>query len=240
MQELNPRAVIGGNMPPEEQPAIINDPLDDAIATDQEALERAELMLIGQPVDNDAMMKDVDDLVKRLKAIKKAVTTAKEAESKPLHDAWKTALARYKPTEDDLDRMVKGCSAMVDGYKRQKRAAQEEAQRVANMAAAKARREAEEAARQAEVSHIEAQREAEAKLQKAKDAEREAAAAKKDRVKGMRKVTRYEITEHRAALHDIAKNDRDAITAFVEEYVRRNHKTRAINGVKVWEDVESF
>ena len=64
--------------------------------------------------------------------------------------------------------------------------------------------------------------------------------AAKDTVKGLRTVTKYEITDHRALLHWIAKNDRDAITAFIDEYVRRNHKTATITGVRVWEDKEAF
>jgi hypothetical protein len=38
----------------------------------------------------------------------------------------------------------------------------------------------------------------------------------------------------------MAANDRDAMTAIIEEYVRRNHKVRAIAGVRVWEEREAF
>lgn len=79
----------------------------------------------------------------------------------------------------------------------------------------------------------EAQREAE-------EAQRRAAAASKDTVKGLRTVTRYQIDDHRSALHDIATNDRDAVTAFIEDYVRRNHKARSINGVRAWQEKEAF
>lgn len=34
--------------------------------------------------------------------------------------------------------------------------------------------------------------------------------------------------------------DRDAMTAFIEDYVRRNHKSAAIDGVRVWTEKEAF
>jgi antibiotic biosynthesis monooxygenase (ABM) superfamily enzyme len=56
----------------------------------------------------------------------------------------------------------------------------------------------------------------------------------------MRTVHRYEIEDHRAALHWIAQNDRDAMTAFIEAYVAKNHKDTEIAGVKRWTDKEAF
>ena len=45
---------------------------------------------------------------------------------------------------------------------------------------------------------------------------------------------------HKEALNWIARNDRDAVTAFIEEYVRRNFKTLTIEGVKVTTEKEAF
>jgi hypothetical protein len=59
-------------------------------------------------------------------------------------------------------------------------------------------------------------------------------------VKGMRTVHLYEITDHRAALNWIAKNDRDAITAFIEAYVDKNHKAMSIDGVRQWSEKQAF
>ena len=56
----------------------------------------------------------------------------------------------------------------------------------------------------------------------------------------MRTVTRYEITDHRALLNFIAKNARDDVTAFIEEWARKNHKTVAADGLRVWTEKESF
>lgn len=225
-------ATLGHNNPPS--------PLDDAIGIDPDALELAESILTGEAVTNDAQMRACDDLLKRIKAIAKAVDEAKTSESKPLHDAWKTCLAGYKPTETDLERIRKGLIGMVDGYKRKKREAEEEAQRQANIAAAAARREAEEAARAADVSDLDAQRDAEAKRIEAEEANRVARELKQDQTKGLRKVQRHEITNLRDALNDIVTNDREAMTAFIEDYVKKNFKRRAINGVRVWEEREAF
>lgn len=217
------------------------DPLDEAIATDAEALELADGILTGSPVTSEAQMKSVDGIAKRLKAIKKAVETAEESEAKPIYDQWKAAKARFKPTLDDLDRQIKGCADMVNAFKKELAAAKAEAERKARAEAEAATRAAAEAARAASTSDIEAQREAAAAQHAAEEAQRSARmASKANDVKGLRTVTKHEIEDHRAALHWIAQNDRDALTAFIEDYVRRNHKDKQIAGVCVWQDKEAY
>lgn len=218
------------------------DPLDDALAPYGDYITEAETWLDGEAVSDEAAMKAVDALAKQIKAAKRDVTAAQKSEAAPLHDAWKAALARYKPTVDDLDRITKGLVALVDGFKRklaeEKRAAEQAAWEAAN----KARREAEAQAAKANAANIEEQRAAEEAKRAAMEAEKAAQAARKDAasVKGLRKVTKYEITSHVDALHDIARHDKEAMTAFIEEYVRKNHKARAISGVHVWEEKGAF
>jgi hypothetical protein len=134
--------------------------------------------------------------------------------------------------------MKRGLIAAVDGFKRKLAAEKAEAER-------KAREEAEAAAEALRQSHIEArasdlesQRQIAAMGQQAEIARIKAAqAAKAATVKGMITKTFHEVTDHRALLHWIAKNDRDAITAFVEEYARRNHSlTKPMDGLRVWQD----
>ena len=143
-------------------------------------------------------------------------------------------------TLTDLDKIKRGLAALVNDFKKKLAAEKAEAERLARMEAARKMREAEEAARKADAADIEAQREAIAMREVAAAAQEAAQAASKDTVKGLRTVTRYEIEDHRAALHWIATNDREAITAFIEEYVRKNHKTAAIDGVRVWQEKEAF
>lgn len=229
---MNAPAQIGHNMPP--------DPLEDALAPYSEAIDEAQNWLDGAAVENEAQMKVVDALLRHIKAAAKAIDTARDAEAKPLHDAWKACIAKFKPTQDDLERIKKGLVAVVDDFKRRIAAEKAEAERKARAEAEAARRAAEEAARAADATNIDAQREAARLARDAQKAQAELVAASRDKVKGLRTVTRYEIDDHRAALHWIAKNDRDAITSFVEEYARRNYKAASIDGVRVWQDREAF
>jgi hypothetical protein len=232
MTEANPRVVIGANNPP--------DPIDLALEPYADILEEVGHWLDGKAVENEAQLAATDALLKELKAARKAVDTARDDCTKPLHEVWKAEVARWKPTQDDLDRQVKCLVAAQAPYKA-KLAAEKEAARVkaAEEAAAKA-----EAARQAhlaaDAADIEAQRQADAMLEEAARADRRAAAAAKDTVKGMRTVQIYEIESHKLALNWIARNDREAITDFIEEYVRRNFKLRQIEGVTVTTTKEAF
>ena len=213
------------------------DPLDEALAPYGEAIELAEGMLTGDPVSTEAQMKAVDAALKEVKAAEKAVKGAEESAAKPLYDVWKAEKARWAPTIDDLGRIKKGLAAMVSDFKK-KLAAEKEAERRAALAEAeRKRREAEALA--ANTSDLDAQREAAALAQQAK--EDKMAARQAEKVKGLRTVTKYEISDHRALLHWIAANDRDAVTAFIDEYARRNHSIdRPMDGLRVWQDKEAF
>lgn len=226
------RGEIGDNRPP--------DPIDEALAPYGDTISEAENWLDGTPVENEGQMKAVDALLKDIKAAKKAVSAAEESEAKPIYDQWKAAKARYAPTITDLDRIAKGLVSILDTFKRKLAAEKAEAERKARAEAERKMREAQEAARQAAAGDIEAQRAAAAAEEEAEAAAKAAQAASKDTVKGMRTVTKYEVTDHRAALHWIAKNDREAITAFVDEYVRKNHRDKVIDGVRVWQKKEAF
>lgn len=224
---------IGHNGPP--------DPIDEAIAPFADAIAEAEAWLDGEPVTTEPAMKAVDELAKDIKAARKAVDQARDTATKPLHEVWKAEVARWKPTQDDLDRIVKGLAALVDGFKRKLAAEKAEAERAARAEAERKMREAQAAAEAANAADIEAQRAADAARAEAEEAVKRAAAASKDTVKGLRTVWRYEITDARALLHWIAKNDREAVTAFIEEWARRNHRNNAkADGLRVWDEKEAF
>ena len=217
------------------------DPIDEATAPFGDAISEAENWLDGSPVENEAQMKAVDALIKSIKAAEKAVGDAEESEAKPIYDQWKAAKARYAPTLADLGRIKKGLISIVDSFKRKLAAEKAEAARLAQEEMWRKAREAEEASRKANAGDIEAQRNAAALQQAFDDAEAKARVAEKDTVKGMRKVTRYEVTDHRALLNWIAKNRRDDLTAFIDEWARKNHKASVgADGLRVWEQKESF
>ncbi len=222
----------GHNNPP--------DPIDEATAPYADAIDEAQNWLDGEPVENEDQMKVVDALTKQIKAAIKDTKAGQKSESSPHFDAHKAAIARWKPTIDDLTLLSTGLVACVSGYKQKLADEKAAEQRKAWDEANAARLEAERVAREAAASDIDAQRSAQAAQQAAMDAEKAAQAQAKDTVKGMRKVHKYEITDHRAALHFIAKNYRDDVTAFVENWVQKNHKTVDIDGVEQEITKEAF
>lgn len=220
---------IGHNNPP--------DPIDQINAEYEATREEAEMWLDGALVENEDQMKAVDALRKAAREWRQSLETGQKSESAPLHDAWKAALARWKPTIEDAQRIEKGLVALVDGFKRKLAAEKAEAERKARAEAEAKAKAARDAAQAADAANIEAQREAARMQAEAEEAAKIAAKASKDTVKGMRTVTRYEITDHRALLNWIARNDRDALTAFIEEYARKEHTVLgAAEGIKVWRE----
>lgn len=216
------------------------DPIDEALAPYSDAIAEAENWLDGTPVTDEAQMKAVDAIISDVRKAKVDLGKAKKSATAPLHDAWKSEIARWKPTEDDIDRRLKGLAAIVEPFKRKLAEEKEAAKRAAYEEAQRKDREAQETASKASAADYEAQLEADRAMQEAIDAKKAAFAANKDTVKGLRTVTKHEVTDHRTALHWIAKNDRDAVTAFVDEYARRNHKAAEIEGVRVWQEKEAY
>ena len=89
--------------------------------------------------------------------------------------------------------------------------------------------------------NIEAQRAAAQAQAEADEAQRAAALASKDTVKGLRQVTRYAVDDHKALLNWIARNRRDDLTAFIDEWAKRHHKDCAgADGLRVWQEKEAF
>lgn len=231
MNDMTP-AAIGHNQPP--------DPIDEISAAYEAEREEAANWTDGAPVENEAQMKSVDALRKSMREWRLSLEKGQKEATAPLRAVYQAELDRWKPTIEDAKR-IEGCLvATVDVFKRKLKAEKEAAERAAWEAANKARREAEEKARAADASNLEAQREVQQAKDAAIEAEKAAQAAKKDQVKGLRTVTRYKIDSHKAALADIYKTDPNAIVAFVDEYVRRNHKTRAIAGVTVTQSQEAY
>ncbi|EDM70804.1 hypothetical protein RAZWK3B_15443 [Roseobacter sp. AzwK-3b] len=163
-----------------------------------------------------------------------------KAATAPLYEAYKAELDRWKPTIKDAKRIEDALVATMDSFTRKLDEEKRAKERAAWEAAEKARREAEAKAAAAAASDLEAQREADAAKQAAIDAEKAAQAAKRDKVPGLRTVTFHKIEDYQETWLDIVKKDRDAVTAFIEDYVRRHHKTRDIAGVRVWTEKVAY
>jgi len=217
------------------------DPIDEISAAYEAEREEAANWADGDPVENEAQMKEVDALRKSMRQWRLDLQAGQKSATAPLYDAYKAEMARWKPTIEDATRIEKALVATVDHFKR-KLAEQKRAEEKAKWEAAeKARREAEEKFRAAAESDLEAQREAAAAKEAAMQAEKDAQAAKKDQVKGLRTVTKYEVTDYKALLHWLAANRKDDLTAFMDEWARRNHKPDPnADGMRVWTEKEAY
>jgi hypothetical protein len=223
-------AEIGHNNPP--------DPIDEITAEYGDAISEAENWTDGTPVQDEAQMRAVDALRADLRKWRLALEKGQKDATAPLRAIYQAELDRWKPTIEDAKR-IEGCLvATLDAFKRKLAAEKAEAER-------KARAEAEAAAEALRRARAEADR-ADLEAQRAiADAEREAEiarikaakAAKDTEIKGMVTRTMHEVIDHRLLLHWIAANDKAAMTAFIEEWARRNHSMGAsIPGLRVWQE----
>lgn len=230
---MNALAPVGHNMPP--------DPIDELCTAYEGPRMEAENWLDGQKVENEAQMSAVDALRKDMREGRLALEKGQKSASAPMYDAYKAEIARWKPTIEDFQRIEKGLVALLDGFKRKLAAEKEEVRRKAEAEAWEKTRAAQEAARKADASNIEQARAAAQAQAEAEAAQKAAQAASKDTVKGMRTVTKYEITDHRKLLNWIAVNRRDDLTAFIEEWARRNHKENGgADGLRVYQEKEAY
>jgi hypothetical protein len=230
---VNAPAKIGHNNPP--------DAIDEIKAAYAETIAEVESWLDGAAVENEGQMKAVDVLLAAVKDARTAAEERKEAEYRPHKAACDAVVTRWKPLLEDLDRMKKGLAAAVTAFKNKLAAEKEAERRRAYEEAEAKRRAAEEAQRAADMANLDERRKADALAAEAREAERAAQAAKKDTVKGLRTVTRYEITDHKALLHWIARNDKDAVRDFIEEWARKEHKACAnADGLRVWNEKVAF
>jgi len=226
---MNDLSLIGHNNPPV-------DPIDAINASHEDNRMEAENWLDGSSVENEAQMAAVDKLRKSIRDWRIELESGQKSATAPLHDIYKAELSRWKPTIDDVKRIEAGLVAAVDSFKRKLAAEKEAARKKAEAEAWEATRKAQEAARLADASNIEAQRQAAAAQAEAEALQRAAMVAKNDTVKGMRWYDCYEIIDHRKALHWIAANDRDAMTAFIEAYVAKNAKRMPEDAVRNYKE----
>ena len=197
------------------------DPIDQAVAPFGDYITEAESWADGAQIETEGQMRANDALIKNLKAARKAVDEARDIATKPLHESWKTEVARWKPTQDDLDRLVKCLVAAGDGFKKRLAAEKEAARKEAERAAWEATRKAQEAARAADATNIEAQREAAQAAADAEAAQVAAAAAAKDTVKGLRTVTETVVVDAVALARWLWANDRDALLEWQADRARK-------------------
>jgi hypothetical protein len=245
--DLNPRAVIGGNMPPlEEQLATAAQALIDRIepiATRANALPR----VIASEKDIETIAPVVIDA----KNLSRELEKTREAQKKPFLEGGKAVDGFFKPMTTRLDRIVSAFEGLTSQFQRDRAAAerlrlQEEA-RIAQQKADKLREDAEKAKRPQT-----AEKRADLADQAEADAERAAAAAAQStqtiakidtggaKVSG-RAVWAFEIEDlNKVDLNAIRPFiDREAIEKALRAYAKIQRSAAKVDGVKFFEDVKS-
>jgi hypothetical protein len=214
MTDTNPRAVIGGNMPP--------DPIDAICARYEAERMEAENWLDGSAVENEAQMHAVDALRAAMREWRLGLERGQKEATAPLRAVYQAELDRWKPSIEDAKR-IEGCLvAAVDGFKRRLAAERAEAERKAREEADRAAQALRDAHAAARASDLEAQRALAEAERAAEDARiRAAVAAKKAEVKGLRAVTRYEVIDAVALARYLWQHDRDAQLAFHADRARQ-------------------
>jgi nucleoid-associated protein YgaU len=205
--------MIGHNNPP--------DPIDIATEPFGDTIAEAEAWLDGKRVENEGQLAALDVLIKGIKSARKAVDDARDVATKPLHEAWKAESARWKPTQDDLDRLAKGLVALGDPFRRQLAEAKEAARKEAERIAWEKTRAAQEAARVADAANIEETRAAAQKMADAEAAQKLASAAKDDTVKGLRTYTETVVIDPVLLARWLWTNDKEAQLEFQADRARK-------------------
>lgn len=183
----------------------------------------------GSEVTSDEQEAALDGLLDDVRTAKRDSEETRKAEKEPHLRAGQAVDAAWKPVLARLDAAADEIKKLLTPYRVAKQKAKDEAARKAREEA-----EAKEAAARAamEEGSLEQRFEAEQQFEAAKKLT--AVANKIDRsATGLRAYDVVTVTDRRAALNWIAKNDADALTAFVKDYARRNAPRRSMDGVTV-------
>lgn len=218
-------------------------PLSDLLAPFAAYLEEADHWLDGVPVETEAQLEAVDVLLLNVKAAEKALLEARDGATRPLHEAWKAEVARWKEPLDEVERLKRGLARISNDFKvRLAEQREQEAQRL-RRDAERMMRSAQDLAQTVDPGNIHSVRVADQARRAAEEAQRSAKFAEKTRVKGIRTVQKWAFIDaegRRQALHWIARNDRDALTEFIDAYVTRNFRNKPIDGVKTWHERQVY
>jgi len=233
MTATNPRAIIGDNLPPP-------DPIDTALEPYGDTITEVENWTDGTTIENEAQLVATEVLLKQLKAARKSVGEARDVVTRPLHAAHQAEVARWKPTIEDIDRMIAAVVALQSPYKAHKAAEVAEAARQAQRVAFAAQEAARRAIDEANAGDLEAQRAADAAMVEAQVAATRANLAGKATVPGMRTVWHHEVFDPIALRKWLAANDPAAVTAFALQYAADHHRRSPMDGVRSWFTREAF
>lgn len=187
----------------------------------------------ASPVTTDEQEAALDALLDDVRQARKDADQQRAAEKKPHDDAAKAVQAVWKPLLDRCDAAATEIKKALTPYRTAKQAAKDEAARLAREEAARKLQEAQDAIRRSD--DLEERFAAEAMLKQASKLEK--TANRIDRAPtGLRSYKIATVADYKAALLWIAKNDKPALDAFIEEYAQRVAPTRPMDGVDVTQE----
>jgi hypothetical protein len=223
-------AKIGHNNPPS--------PIDEIKKDYASYLMEVENWTDGELVQNEEQMKVVDELRNQMRRLRLSLEKGQEEATAPLYKAYKDEMNVWKPEITSIKNKEDCLVQIVGDFKKKAAEEQRKKEREAQLKAEQARIEAEKAVAQA--GNLKAIEEAQAKQEAARQAQKELQDTKAQKVKGLRTVTKYEITDRRTLVNWIARNRKTDIDAFLDEWARKNHKSIPADGLRVWEEKEAF
>lgn len=237
----NPRAVMGGNNPPETMTAF------EALKINADDLYvEAQGWLDGEPVTSKEMADGLNTLETRVREAAKELEKARKVEAKPFDDGKAEVQARYKPVLAKTDLALGAIKDALKPYLLELDRQQREAARLAREEADRKQREAMEAMRQRDASNLAQREDAERLANEAKAAETAASRAEnakahakgEGRATGLRTVYRAEMTDAKAAAAWVWKEQNGELMAFVQSLADKAVRagTRSIPGFNVLEE----
>ena len=238
--EINERAVIGGNNPPEQTPFEI------AARTVDDLHDEAKSWLDGDPVTTEDMAAALNTLETRIRDASKELEKNRKAEAKPFDDGKAEIQARYKPVSAKADDALAAIKAALKPYLIELDRKQQEAARLAREEAARKQAEAMEAMRQRDAANLAQREDAERLVREARaadDAARKAENVKahakgEGRATGLRTVHRAVMENTREAAAWVWKDRYDELCVFIQDQADKAVRSgaRSIPGFNVIEE----
>jgi hypothetical protein len=212
-------AQIGHNKPPKKE--VIRQNID---TLETEIIN----WLDGEPVQNDAQMEAVDNLLASVKELDRQIKAEKEIEFRPHKIAADAVIAEFKPDLDKLSGWVKGLLSIVNDHKVEQQRLRDVIAAEAARKAAEAQRAAQEADAAADYGNLAERRKADEAGLKARKASMEAQHAKQDKVTGLRTRKVTEVEDYTEVLRFMWKTDPDALRDVADDWVKAYFRTNGI------------
>lgn len=236
----NPRAVIGGNEPPEPSPFEV------ATKAVEDAFGEAALWLDGAKVDSQALADGIGNLLKVIRDARKLADENRKVENEPFDTGKAEVQARYKPLLEKADLAASACKKALAPWLEAEDARLAREAALKREAAQEATRKAQEAIRAADVANLAERAAAEALIKDAKKAETIAHRAEKQtasaggsfgKVVSLRTTYLPHIINETDFARFVWKEHRDELVEFLVNLARRlvDSGQRGIPGVEVVE-----